>query len=64
MPLDPPCPDPTTWKITSISLKRDRLTFIGRLQAAEFLYEAGLFPDLEYTFKHVLTLEVTCGSLL
>ncbi len=31
---------------------------IGRLQAAEFLYEARLFPDLEYTFKHALTHEV------
>jgi class 3 adenylate cyclase/tetratricopeptide (TPR) repeat protein len=37
---------------------------IGCLQAAEFLYEAGLFPDLEYTFKHALTHEVTYGSLL
>ena len=37
---------------------------IGRLQAAEFLYEVGLFPDLEYTFKHALTHEVTYGSLL
>jgi tetratricopeptide (TPR) repeat protein len=37
---------------------------IGRLQAAEFLYEAGLFPDLEYTFKHALTHDVTYGSLL
>ena len=25
------------------------------LQAAEFLYEARLFPELEYTFKHALT---------
>jgi len=39
-------------------------TAIGRLQAAEFLYEAGLFPDLEYTFTHALTHEVTYGSLL
>ena len=37
---------------------------LGRLQAAEFLYEAGLFPDLEYTFKHALTHDVTYGSLL
>jgi tetratricopeptide (TPR) repeat protein len=37
---------------------------IGRLQVAEFLYEAGLFPDLEYTFKHALTHDVTYGSLL
>ena len=35
-----------------------------RLQAAEFLYEAGLFPDLEYTFKHALTHEVAYGSVL
>jgi class 3 adenylate cyclase len=37
---------------------------LGRLQAAEFLYEARLFPDLEYTFKHALTHEVAYGSLL
>jgi tetratricopeptide (TPR) repeat protein len=35
-----------------------------RLQAAEFLYETSLFPDLEYTFKHALTHEVAYGSLL
>jgi class 3 adenylate cyclase/tetratricopeptide (TPR) repeat protein len=34
------------------------------LQAAEFLYETRLFPDLEYTFKHALTHEVAYGSLL
>src|SRR3989454_11431139 len=34
------------------------------LQAAEFLYETGLYPDLEYTFKHALTHEVTYGGLL
>jgi len=34
------------------------------LQAAEFLYETRLFPDLEYTFKHALTHEVTYGTLL
>jgi class 3 adenylate cyclase/tetratricopeptide (TPR) repeat protein len=37
---------------------------IGRLQATEFLYEASLFPDPEYTFTHALTHEVTYGSLL
>jgi class 3 adenylate cyclase/tetratricopeptide (TPR) repeat protein len=37
---------------------------IARLQAREFLYENGIFPDLEYTFKHALTHEVTYGSLL
>jgi predicted ATPase len=34
------------------------------LQAAEFLSEARLFPDLAYTFKHALTHEVAYGSLL
>jgi hypothetical protein len=37
---------------------------LDRLRAAEFLYETGLFPDLAYTFKHVLTHEVTYGGLL
>ena len=37
---------------------------LARLQTAEFLYEASLFPDLEYTFKHALTHEVTYASLL
>ena len=37
---------------------------LGELQAAEFLYETQLFPDLEYTFKHALTHEVAYGSLL
>jgi class 3 adenylate cyclase len=37
---------------------------LHHLQAAEFLYETGLFPDLEYSFKHALTLEVTYNTLL
>ena len=37
---------------------------LAHLQAAEFLYETSLFPELEYTFKHVLTHEVVYGSLL
>jgi class 3 adenylate cyclase len=37
---------------------------LSRLQAAEFLYETSLFPDLEYTFKHAFTHEVAYGSLL
>ncbi len=37
---------------------------LTRLQIAEFLYEARLFPDLEYTFKHALTHEVAYGSVL
>jgi predicted ATPase len=37
---------------------------LTHLQAAEFLYEARLFPDLEYTFKHALAHEVAYGSVL
>src|SRR5262249_10454102 len=37
---------------------------LDRLQSGEFLYEAHLFPDLEFTFKHALTHEVTYTSLL
>ena len=37
---------------------------LAHLQEAEFLYETQMFPDLEYTFKHALTHEVTYGSLL
>src|SRR5262245_25787635 len=40
---------------------RAELTY---LQAAEFLYETRLFPDLEYTFKHALTHEVAYQGLL
>ena len=37
---------------------------LGRLQAAEFLYESRSFPELEYTFKHALTHDVAYGGLL
>ena len=37
---------------------------LQHLQAAEFLYETGLYPDLEYSFKHALSHEVTYGGLL
>jgi len=37
---------------------------LEHLQAAEFLYETGLFREPEYSFTHALTHEVTYGSLL
>jgi class 3 adenylate cyclase/tetratricopeptide (TPR) repeat protein len=37
---------------------------LAQLQAAEFLYETNLFPELAYTFTHALTHEVAYGSLL
>ncbi|HKA61203.1 MAG TPA: sigma 54-interacting transcriptional regulator [Methylomirabilota bacterium] len=36
---------------------------LRQLQAAEFLYETSPAPELEYTFKHVLTREVAYASL-
>src|SRR4029450_3817151 len=39
-------------------------TGIARLQSAEFPYESSLFPEIEYTFKHVLTQERPYDSLL
>jgi class 3 adenylate cyclase/DNA-binding winged helix-turn-helix (wHTH) protein/tetratricopeptide (TPR) repeat protein len=37
---------------------------LAHLQSADFLYEARLFPEPVYTFKHALTHEVAYGSLL
>src|SRR5262249_44424051 len=37
---------------------------LAQLQAAEFIYETQLFPEIEFTFKHALTHEVAYGSLL
>ena len=37
---------------------------LAHLQTAEFLYEAHLFPEIAYTFKHALTHEVAYGGLL
>ena len=37
---------------------------LQHLQAAGFLHEAGLFPDLEYRFRNALTRDVAYASLL
>ena len=37
---------------------------LAHLQSAEFLYEASLFPTVEYTFKHALTQDVAYSTLL
>jgi class 3 adenylate cyclase/tetratricopeptide (TPR) repeat protein len=37
---------------------------LAHLHSAEFLYEASLFPDVEYSFKHALTHDVAYLSLL
>src|SRR5262249_18579701 len=56
-------PFPLLQAITELSDEEFRRG-LAHLQAAEFLYETSLFPDLEYTFKHALTHEVAYGSLL
>ncbi len=43
---------------------RNFTVVLSHLQAAEFLYETNLFPELEYSFKHALTNEVAYGELL
>jgi len=37
---------------------------LAHLQSAEFLYEATVFPDVEFRFTHALTQEVAYGTLL
>ena len=37
---------------------------LAHLQAAEYVYETSLYPEVEYTFKHALTHEVAYASLL
>jgi tetratricopeptide (TPR) repeat protein len=50
----------TVAEMAALELRRG----LAQLQAAEFLYETSLFPELEYTFKHALTLEVAYQTLL
>jgi tetratricopeptide (TPR) repeat protein len=46
-------------------LPEDKLRgLLDGLQAAEFLYPTQIFPDLEYTFKHSLTHDVTYRGVL
>jgi len=37
---------------------------LAHLQAADFLHESRVFPDLEYTFQHTLTHAVAYGEIL
>ncbi|KWR88214.1 adenylate/guanylate cyclase domain-containing protein [Cupriavidus sp. IDO] len=39
-------------------------SLLSRLQAGEFIYEQQAFPEVEFSFKHGLTQEVSYGSLL
>ena len=53
-------------QLTAVADLRDEDLRAGlaHLQDAELLYEASLFPDPEYAFKHALTHEVAYGSVL
>ena len=37
---------------------------LARLRAGELIYETGVFPEVRYSFKHTLTLEVAYSGLL
>ena len=52
--------------LQAIAECREELLRLGlaHLQAAEFLYETRLFPEIDYTFKHGLTHQVAYESLL
>jgi class 3 adenylate cyclase/tetratricopeptide (TPR) repeat protein len=46
-------------------LEEDKLRgLLDNLQAAEFLYSTRLFPELQYSFKHALTHDVTYSGVL
>jgi class 3 adenylate cyclase/tetratricopeptide (TPR) repeat protein len=46
-------------------LAEDQLRgLLDNLQTAEFLYSTRLFPDLQYTFRHSLTHDVTYSGIL
>src|SRR5262249_37438985 len=49
----------TVAEMAALELRRG----LAQLQAAEFLYETSLFPELEYTFKRALPLEVAYQTL-
>ena len=56
---------PVTLLQAICGLTEDRLrALLDNLQAAEFLYATQLFPDLQYTFKHSLTHDVTYSGVL
>jgi len=45
-------------------MRQELKSYLLNLQGLEFIYEKSLFPQLEYVFKHALTREVACNSVL
>jgi class 3 adenylate cyclase/tetratricopeptide (TPR) repeat protein len=56
-------PDSLLAEVSSLDPDALRMK-LRELVQGEFLYEAALYPNLEYAFKHPLTREVAYGSLL
>ncbi len=49
---------------TTTAMGEELKSHLLSLQGLEFIYEKNLFPELEYTFKHMLTQEVVYNTLL
>lgn len=59
------CDAPFTLLRAICGLTDDKLrSLLENLQASEFLYATQLFPDLQFTFKHSLTHDVTYSGVL
>jgi predicted ATPase len=56
-------PQPVLYAVLALPEERVQAG-LATLQAAEFLYETQLFPDVIYTFKHALTRQVAVESVL
>ena len=61
--IGPDVPVPLLHAVTEIA-EEDLAGSLQHLQAAEFLYETRLIPELTYTFKHVLTQEVAYNAVV
>jgi class 3 adenylate cyclase len=56
-------PEPVLKRVTELS-EAELPESLGKLSAAEFIYEKALYPQAEYAFKHPLTQEVAYRSQL
>jgi class 3 adenylate cyclase/tetratricopeptide (TPR) repeat protein len=56
-------PEPVLRRVTELS-EAELASVLGRLAAAELVYETAAYPDIELAFKHPLTQEVAYRSQL
>jgi len=47
-----------------LGMQEELKSYLTKLESLELISESGLFPELEYIFKHALTQEVAYNSLL